>query len=320
MPEPDRAGLLPCHMSLSKETSARTAYLLLALTTLFWGGNSIAGKLAVGHVSPMILVTVRWLSVAVALYLFGRQHIAADWKVLRSRLSFLLGMGALGFTGFSVCVYYALIHTSALNASLLQGSMPLFVFLASFLLFSTRIAKEQALGFILSFIGVIVVAVQGQLGNLVRLNVNMGDALMIIAVAAYAVYTAALRSKPRMHWISLMFALCVGASITSLPLLLVEMQQGATILPDARGWMVIAYVVAFPTLLSQIFYIRAVELIGPNRAGLFINLLPIWGALLAVGLLDEDFHGYHALALAMILAGIGLAEYGGRKVGLPVKG
>lgn len=289
------------------------AYTLLALTTLFWAGNSIAGKLAVGHVSPMIIVTARWVSVALALYLFNRRQIAIDWPVARSRLSYLLFLGTLGFAVFSVAIYYALVYTTAVNVSILQGAMPLCVFAVSYLMFSSRIVREQAIGFILSFLGVIIVASQGDVKNLMALDVNLGDALMLLAVAAYAVYTAALRSKPQLHWATLMFMLCLGASLASLPMLAVEVYQGATVLPDMRGWGIILYIAVFPTLLSQIFYIRAVELIGPNRAGLFINLLPIWGALLAVTILGEAFHLYHGVALLLIFAGIGLAEYGGRR-------
>jgi len=250
----------------------------------------------------------------VALYLFKKDQIAADWAVIRPRLRYLLVLGAIGFTGFSVSLYYALVHTTAINASILQGGTPLFVFWASFVLFSTRIVREQAIGFLISFIGVIVIAVQGEFANLITLNVNVGDALMLAAIVAYGVYTAALRSKPAMHWTSLMFVLCLGASISSQPLLAVEMAQGATIFPDFHGWMVTAYVVIFPTLLGQVFYIRAVELIGANRAGLFINLLPIWGAMLAVLVVGEAFHLYHAVSLIMILLGIALAEYGGQRL------
>lgn len=288
------------------------AYFFLALATLFWGGNSIAGKMAVGHVSPMVIVTVRWVSVALALYLFNRGKIADDWAVIRARLPYLWIMGTLGFMVFSVAIYYALVYTTALNASILQGSMPLFVFLVSYVLFSSRVMKAQVVGFLLSFVGVVAVAAQGDIGNLLLMNVNFGDALMLIAIVAYAIYTAGLRSKPVLHWTSLMFVLCLSAAVSSLPLLLIEIQQGAMMLPDAEGWMIVLYIVLFPTLLSQIFFIRAVELIGPNRAGLFINLLPVWGALLAVALLDETFHAYHGIALALILAGIALAEYGGR--------
>ena len=296
--------------------SIHRAYLLLALTTLFWAGNSIAGKLAVGHVSPMVLVTMRWVCVAVALFIFKRKEILAEWPVVRPKLVYLLSMGALGFTLFSVALYYALVYTTAINASILQGSMPLFVFGASFLLFSSRIVKEQAIGFVLSFIGVMVVASRGEFSNLIHLNLNLGDALMLVAIISYAVFTAGLRSKPQLHWTTLMFVLCLGASLTSIPLLIFEAVQGATILPDWGGALAIVYIVIFPTLLGQIFFIRAVELIGPNRAGLFINLLPVWGALLAVTLIGERFHVYHGVALAMILVGIGFAEYGGRKSSL----
>ena len=297
------------------QKTAHHAYILLALTTLFWGGNSIAGKLAVGHVSPMIIVTSRWVVVALALFIFCRGRIVEDWAVARARLPYLFLLGAAGFTGFSVALYYALVYTTALNASILQGSMPLFVFLVSYILFSSRVVKEQVGGFLLSFLGVIAVAAQGKLGNLLTLNVNAGDALMLVAIVSYAIYTSGLRSKPALHWTSLMFVLCLAAALTSLPLLAVEAMQGATMLPDARGWLVVLYIIVFPTLLAQVFFIRAVELIGPNRAGLFINLLPVWGALLAVLLLGETFQLYHGLALALILAGIGLAEYGGRRQG-----
>jgi drug/metabolite transporter (DMT)-like permease len=290
------------------------AYALLALATLFWAANSIAGKFAVGHVSPMVIVTIRWASVMVALYLFKKDQIAADWAVIRPRLTYLLLLGAMGFTGFSVALYYALIYTTAVNASIMQGGTPLFVFAASFILFSSRISKEQAIGFLLSFIGVIIVAVQGDFANLFALNINFGDALMFFAILSYGLYTAVLRSKPIIHWASLMFVLCLGATLASLPLLFIEAVQGATLWPDSQGWLAVIYIVIFPSLLGQVFYIKAVELIGANRASLFINLLPIWGALLAVTLVGEVFHFYHAAALALIFAGIGLAEYGGRKL------
>lgn len=249
----------------------------------------------------------------VLLYLVKRQQIVADWPAIRPRLGYLLFLGALGFTVFSVALYYALVYTTVINASILQGGMPLFVFAASFFFFSSRIRREQAIGFVLSFIGVIVIALRGDFVNLIALRINFGDALMLVAIIAYGIYTAALRSKPQVHWTSLMFVLCLGATLAALPLLAFEAAQGETILPDMRGWAAIIYIVIFPSFLSQVFYIRAVELIGANRAGLFINLLPVWGALLAVTIIGEEFHRYHAMALVLILAGISLAEYGGRK-------
>jgi drug/metabolite transporter (DMT)-like permease len=140
---------------------------------------------------------------------------------------------------------------------------------------------------------------------------------MLLAIVIYGFYTAALRVKPDLHWMSLMAGLCLGAVVSAIPFVAAEAAAGALIMPDALGWAIIAYVVLFPSLIGQAFYIRAVELIGANRAGLFINFLPLWGALLAVLILGEAFHLYHVVALALIFGGIWLAERGGRKPPLP---
>jgi drug/metabolite transporter (DMT)-like permease len=295
----------------------RKAYVLLLSTMLLWAGNAIAGKLAVGHVSPMLLTAARWGLTLLVLLAIGRRHIAADWQTLRARMGYLLVMGAAGFAVFSVAMYCALLYTSATNVSIEQGGMPLFVFAASLVMFGDRATPAQVAGFLLSFAGVMVTATHGEVGRLLDLDVNFGDALMLLAIVTYGVYTAALRLKPSVHWMTLMTGLCLGAFLGSLPFAAAEAAFGATIAPDLRGWAIIAYVVVFPSLVAQSFYIRAVELIVAKRAGLFINFLPLWGALLDVTIVGEEFHVYHAVALALILGGIWLAEHSGRKMPPP---
>jgi drug/metabolite transporter (DMT)-like permease len=249
----------------------------------------------------------------VILGLAGRREIAMDWPVIRQRKWYLLAMGAIGFTLFSAALYSALLYTSATNASIEQGGIPLLVFIFSYLLYGTRTTLAQLGGFVMSFVGIVLTATHGEPGRLLQLDVNYGDALMIVAILTYGFYTAALRRKPQLHWMSLMVALCAGAFVSALPFLWAEAASGTLILPDATGWAIIVYVVLFPSLLSQITYIRGVELIGANRAGLFINLLPIWGAFLAVVVLGEDFQTYHAIALVLVLSGVLIAEYDGRR-------
>lgn len=290
----------------------RKAYIFLLATMLFWAGNAVAGKLAVGHVSPMLLSGVRWALVVPVLLLLGGRHLAQDWPALRPRLWLLMFLGFLGFTVFSVAMYGALIYTSATNVSIEQGGMPVFVFAASFLMFGTRTRPAQLLGFLLSFAGVAVTALHGDLHRLFSLDVNIGDALMMLAVLAYGIYTAAIRVRPQVHWMSLMIVLCLGAALGAVPFIAAEAAAGALILPDATGWAIIAYVVAFPSLAGQALYIRAVGLIGPNRAGLFINFLPLWGAVLSVLILGEPFETYHGLALVQVLGGVLIAEASGR--------
>ena len=291
----------------------RNAYVLLILTTLFWGGNAVAGKFAVGHISPMLLTTLRWGMAAAVLAPFALPHLRRDWPTVRANLALLVALGAAGFYLFNAAMYLALTYTTAINVSIEQAGMPMLIFIANFVLYRMGVSPGQIVGFTLSLAGVALTATHGDLARLADLDVNRGDALMLGAIVLYGGYTVVLRHKPQIHWQSLILVMCVIAFIISLPFTAWEFAIGSLIVPDARGWAVAAYTAILPSLLSQAFYIRGVELIGANRAGLFVNLVPIFGTLLSIALLGEDFHPYHAVALAMVLGGIWLAEHSGRK-------
>ena len=139
----------------------RTAYTLLLLATLFWGGNAVAGKLAVGHVSPMLLTTSRWGLALVVLCIIGWPRFAADWPKVRRHAAYLALLGAVGFTGFNVALYSAVIHTSAINVSIEQAGIPMFIFLINFLLYKLRATAAQIAGFVVSIAGVVLVASHG---------------------------------------------------------------------------------------------------------------------------------------------------------------
>ncbi len=301
----------------------RTAYLLLVLTTLFWGGNAIAGKLAIGHISPMLLTAVRWGAAFVILWLVGRKHLRSDWQAIRQKLPLLAMLGAIGFAGFNIALYSALIYTTAINVSIEQAAMPMLIFAANFVLFKLRVTWLQIVGFVLSIVGVVLTATHGEPLEILALNVNMGDLIMLIAVVVYSAYTVALRLKPAIHWQSLMIMLTGFAFVAAIPFVVAEFYLGAGILPDAQGWAVVGYTIFFPSILAQAFYIRGVDLIGANRAGLFINLVPIFGTLLSVLILRETFHLYHGIAMILVLGGIWLAETSGRRAdaeaSLPVR-
>lgn len=292
----------------------RKAYTLLLLTTLFWGGNAVAGKLAVGHVSPMLLTALRWGAAFAILLAIGWPRLRDDWPIVRENFWLLALLGTLGFALFNVALYSALLYTTAINVSIEQAGIPMLIFLANYLLFRMRVTWAQILGFLLSSLGIMLTASHGDPARLLLLDVNFGDALMLLAVLVYSAYTVALRFKPDLHWLSLMIVLCGSAMVSSIPFAVTEFQYGASIFPDAQGWAVIAFTVLFPSIISQVLYIRGVELIGANRAGLFINLVPIFGTLLSILLVGEDFHPYHAVAMALVLGGIWLAEHSGRKM------
>ena len=289
---------------------SRLAYILLLLTCLFWGGNSVAGKLAVGNVSPMLLTALRWGIAFLILLVLGWPRIRKDLPKLRESWVFLLLAGMFGFTVFTVALYGSLVFTTAVNTSIEQAAIPMVIFVANFVLFRLKVSITQVLGFLISIGGVMVVASHGELSRLLALDVNKGDAIMLVAVLVYGVYSVTLRWKPDVHWQSLMAGLTFSAFITALPFVMIEAAYGAVITPTPMGWAVVAYTATLPSIISQMFFIRGVEMIGSNRAGLFINLVPICGTLLSLVILGEEFHFYHAIALAMALGGIWLAERG----------
>ena len=292
----------------------RKAYLLLLLTMLFWGGNAVAGKFAVGHISPMLLTTVRWGLAMLLLVPLATGRLRAEWPTVRPHLPYLAVLGAVGFSLFNALMYSALTFTSAINVSIEQAGMPMVIFLINFLLFSMRVSWAQMLGLVLSVVGIALTASHGEPARLAALDVNFGDAMMMVALVLYGAYTVALRYKPAISWQSLMLVLCASAFLTSLPFTVWEIATARVVWPDAPGWAIGVFTAIFPSVLAQAFYIRGVELIGSNRGGLFINLVPIFGTLLAILFLGEDFHLYHALAIVLVLGGIWLAEHSGRRM------
>ncbi|MBZ7923161.1 DMT family transporter [Ensifer adhaerens] len=286
------------------------AYFYLCITALFWGGNSVAGKMAVGHVSPMMLTTLRWVFALIVILVLMTPQIRRDWDKIRQHWLQLLAYGAIGFTTFNALLYSALKYTSAINAVILQAGIPMLIFLFNFVLFRTRASIAQVIGFTVTLIGVLVTAAHGDISSLLTLEFNFGDALMIVACVVYAGYTVALRYKPTMHWQSFIAAPAFGALLSALPLLFWEIGSGTAVVPDTTGWVIVLYAAIFPSLMSQVLYVRGVEMIGANRAGLFINAIPVFGTLLSVMLIGETFHLFHLVALLLVLGGIAVAERG----------
>ncbi len=284
------------------------AYLVLTIAALCWGGNAVAGKLAVGHISPMVLTFLRWVVAVTIIVAISLPQLAKDWPVVRKRLPYFFILGTVGYTCFNAALYSALKYTSAINAAVIQAVIPAVIFLFNFALFRTRVLAVQIIGFVLTIFGVALLASRGDLMSLIRLQFNPGDAIMLLAVLAYAIYTVILRWKPAVDWRTLMVIPATAALITSVPLMGWEVMSDQAIWPEAKGWAIVLYTAIFPSLVAQIFFIKGVEAIGPNRAGLFINLIPVFGTFLSVLIIGETLHLYQIIALLLALGGIAVAE------------
>ena len=287
--------------------STARAYVLLTTTAFCWGANSVLARLAVGEVSPMLIVSLRWLGV-VMLFLFVRQAIYRDWDKLKSHLPLLFMMGALGFTAFNALFYLAAYTTTALNIGIIQGIVPVFLLIGMYFVYRSPVSLLQGLGVIVTILGVCVVASAGNLDKLASLSINQGDYFMIIACLLYSGYALILRKFSGVSALSLFAVIAIAAFIASVPLSLVEVYLGSSQWPTRKGWIVIILITALPSFLAQICFIKGVTELGAGRAGIFVNLVPVFASILAVSVLGEPFRGYHAVALILVIGGIGLAE------------
>jgi drug/metabolite transporter (DMT)-like permease len=282
--------------------------LLLTLTCLLWAGNTIAGRLAVNQITPLTLTFLRWVLVIAVLWPIYGAQLRQHWPDIRQRLFRIVLMASLGFTSFNVLYYVAAHYTTAINIGILQGAMPIFVLAGAFLAHGTRVSLLQVLGVVITTFGVMVVATRGTPLAILEIELNRGDLLMLTACVLYAFYTVALRDRPDMPGAAFFTLLALIAAATSLPLVVFEAVTSGVAMPTIKGLLVTAFVAIFPSCLAQLFLLRSVDLIGPGRVSVFMNLTPAFSAIMGVALLGEPFASFHAIALVLVIGGILLAQ------------
>ena len=285
------------------------AHFLLTFTSLFWAFNTIAGRSAVGEVSPLLIVSFRWFFVAIILTFLCRKELIEGWNILSKRLKWLIIMGLFGFTGFNSSYYIAAHDTIAINLGIVQGTMPAFIIIIARIWLKEEIKLIQLCGVLITFIAVLLVVSAGNLNSLLNFKLNKGDIIMILACTLYAVYAVGLRKKPKISALTLLTFFSYVAFIGSVPGLIYETISGNVILPGNKGILILAVIIIFPSFLAQIFFMKGVEKIGPARSGLYTNLVPVFSSMLAVLFLGELFQIYHMVSLLLIFFGIYLFEY-----------
>jgi drug/metabolite transporter (DMT)-like permease len=281
---------------------------MLILTTFCWGLNAVFARMAAGEISPMLLVSIRWLGTLILMALFAGRTIMEGLPAIRQHMGYTFLMGLVGLGGFGTLIYYSAYYTTAVNIGIIQGAMPAIVLIGSCWFFRTSVNFVQIAGVVVTLLGVVLVSINGELEKLMSLSFNKGDLLMLIAVLCYGAYTVGLRRKCKLSSIVLFASVVVWAFISTLPLTIYEFASGKTVWPEENVWIIVGLIVLLPSFLSQICFIASVKLIGPARSGVFVNLVPVFGSFLAVELLGEAFEMYHGLSLFLVLSGIYIFE------------
>ncbi len=283
-------------------------YLLLTLAPLFWSANVVVARAVTGSVPPIGLAFWRWLVSAALMALIAGRHVRRDWPVIVQHRLILFVLAALGIATFNTLVYMGLRFTTAINGVLMQTTMPVWIVGLSWLFFRETITRRQVPGILLSFVGTLIIVSQGDLAALVALQLNWGDTLVLIAVISYAAYTSLLRRRPPIHPLSLLAVTFSGGALLLLPLYLWEHLTVQAMPVTLQTALAVGYVAIFPSILAYLCYNRGVELVGANRAGLFIHLMPVFGSVLAMMFLNETLQWFHGLGVLLIIGGIVLAS------------
>jgi drug/metabolite transporter (DMT)-like permease len=284
-------------------------HLLLTLASLFWAGNAVIGRAVVGVVPPAALAQLRWTLAFIITLPFAWEALRAELPIIRRHFGVLAVLTFTGVAAFNTMLYWALQYTTAINSTLMQSSGPLLIGLWSFLLFREPLTRGQVGGVLISLAGVIVVVSGGDIARLASLALNAGDVMVLVAIAIYALYSALLRWRPGMTQVSfLTFTMGLGA-LMLVPVTVAERLSGAP-LPSLSLEIAAAsvYVAIFPSILGYLAFNRGVQLIGANRAGPFLHLVPLFGGVLSVIFLGERPQLFHLVGAVLVIGGVFLAS------------
>lgn len=296
--------------------SRRNVYLMLGLVMLLWSGNSIVARAIHEDIPPFTLAALRWGGAALIALPIAWRNIRADCAEIRRKWGVILLLGMVGVGSFNAFMYSGLQYTTAANSLLVQAAIPALVLLLDFLLFRTRPRVAQIIGCIIAAAGVIVIIFRADPAAVAAFHFNRGDALVLIAVSLWAVYTVLLRLRPAIAGLSFLALTITIGALAMAPLALFELQSRTVhFTPAVIGG--IAYVTIFPSIIAYFMFNKAVDEIGAGDAGQVINLQPLFGALLASLILGEPMHLYHIAGMVMILLGIGIPFIWGPRRSLP---
>jgi len=288
----------------------KAAYIFLVLATLFWSGNFIVGKAAsLFEIPPFTLNFYRWTFAWLILAPFTLKEILQKKNYILGNIKLILILGITSITVFNSIVYYSLNFTQVISGVLMISTIPVMIIFFCWILKIEKTNFYQILGVIFSLLGVVVIVTKADLGKLFSLNFNKGDLWMVVAMFSWAMYSALLKKKKfDLTHISFLQTIITAGLILLLPAYLIEMALGYKLNVNLPFVLTLSYVVLFPGLASFFFWIKGISIIGSNRSGIFLHLMPIFSTVMAVLIFNEKFMDFHLIGATLIIAGIVLSS------------
>ncbi len=286
------------------------AYLMLVCATLFWAGNFMVGKFAFfSNIPPMSLVFFRWLLVWLILLPFTFREIIKHKKIILDNLPLLFFLSLTSVGLFNSFTYLSLVHTQVINASLFNTAIPAIIILLCFIFKIERTNKFQIIGLIISVLGILSIITKLNLELILSLDFNKGDLIMIGGVISWGLYSSFLKKKKFvLPLLTLVHVLCSFGLIFIFPQFIFEFSQGELINFDINIIGILIFLALFPSIGSYYCWAGAVSIIGANRAGIFLSLIPLFSTIMAIFFYDEKFQFFHLTGAILIIIGLFLSN------------
>ena len=286
------------------------AYIFLTLAALFWSGNFIVGKFAtLFEVPPLTLNFLRWLTVWFILIPFTIKEIVAKKNYIKENFFAIGIMGILSISTFNSVVYLALNFTQVINAVLMLAAIPPMIIIFSSLMKIEKTNMFQLSGLFLSIFGVATIISNADVQKIISLSFNKGDIWMLVCVLSWSLYSTLLKkNKFQLSQFSLIQIMVTVGLIFLVPQFLYEKSIGLDIKINKAFFLILIYVVFFPAIAAYYCWQKAIELIGPNRSSMFIQLMPLFSALMAIIIFKEKFQLFHFIGASFIISGIYLSN------------
>ncbi len=283
---------------------------MLVFATLFWAGNFMIGKLAFfTNVPPLTLVFLRWSLVWMILFPFTIREILKNKEIILGNLPLLIFLGLTSVGLFNSFTYLSLVHTQVINASLFNTAIPAIIILLCFIFNIEQTNKYQILGLIISVLGIISIITKLNLEILFSLNFNKGDLIMMGGVISWGLYSSFLkRMKFTLSLLTLVQILCSFGLIFIFPQFMYEVAQGKVIDFNINLFYILLFLALFPSIGSYYCWAGAVSIIGVNRAGIFLSLIPLFSTMMAIWMYNEQFQFFHLIGAILIITGLFLSN------------
>ena len=286
------------------------AYIMLVCATLFWAGNFMVGKLAfLTNIPPMSLVFYRWSLVWLILLPFTIKEIIKHKSIILNNLPLLFFLALTSVGLFNSFTYLSLVHTQVINASLFNTAIPAIIILLCFIFQIEKTNKFQIFGLILAVFGIVSIITKLNLSVLLLLNFNKGDLIMIGGVITWGLYSAFLKKRKfTLPLLTLVQVLCTFGLIFIFPQFFYEFSQGKFIKFDIDLFYILIFLALFPSIGSYYCWAGAVSIIGANRAGIFLSLIPLFSTIMAITFFNEQFQFFHLIGAILIILGLFLSN------------